>query len=146
MTEGLRTSCFLGAYWNIIIMARWTVTIFILLVLRESNEIQILSLWLISIFFQGMLLRGKPFEDKNDNFIGFFIEFMVSAYLYFLILLTDFWGENKFREIVGECLVAVISISITVNIFKLIYNILKGVKEYLWNKRIKLKSKLKIIE
>jgi hypothetical protein len=56
---------------------------------------------------------------------------MVSAYLYVLLLLTDFWGENKFRETVGECLVGVVSISIIVNIAKLIYNILKGIKEYL---------------
>jgi len=56
---------------------------------------------------------------------------MVSAYLYVLLLLTDFWGENLFRELVGTSLVAVVSMSITVNFAKLAYNILKGVKEYL---------------
>jgi len=70
-------------------------------------------------------------DDKNENTIGVFIEFMVSAYLYVLLLLTDFWGENLFREIVGQCLVAVVSISIMVNVAKLVYNIMKGVKEYL---------------
>ena len=71
---------------------------------------------------------------------------MVSGYLYVLLLLTDFWGENKFRETVGQCLVGVVSISIIVNFAKLTYNVLKGIKEYLRKKRIQLMRFLRIQE
>lgn len=51
ITEGLKVSCFVGAYWNILIIIRWTLTTVILLVLTEHNEIQILTLLFLSIFY-----------------------------------------------------------------------------------------------
>ena len=143
LTEGLRTSCFIGAYWNIIVMIRWTLTTIILIYLRDFDELQILFLLFLSIYSQGLQLSYQPLDDKNENIIGVFIEFMVSAYLYVLLLLTDFWGENLFRELVGTSLVAVVSMSITVNFAKLAYNILKGVKEYLRQKRIAMMRAIK---
>jgi hypothetical protein len=49
LTANLRTSCFIGAYWNIIVMIRWTLTTAILILLRDSDELQILTLLLLSV-------------------------------------------------------------------------------------------------
>ena len=54
LIEGLRTSCFIGAYWNVIVMIRWTLTTIILIYLRDFDELQILFLWLLSVYSQGM--------------------------------------------------------------------------------------------
>jgi len=40
------------------------------------------------------MVFGKPFDDKLENHINFFNEVMVSAYLYVLMMLTDYLGEN----------------------------------------------------
>lgn len=51
-----------------------------------------------SVITQALMLRYQPIKDKNENTISIFIEVMVSMYLYILLTLTDFWGENDFRE------------------------------------------------
>jgi hypothetical protein len=63
---------------------------------------------------------------------------MVSAYLYVLLLLTDYWGENYYRDRIGEVLVGTVGISVFVNFAKLAYNVTRETKEYLRKKRIAL--------
>jgi hypothetical protein len=70
--------------------------------------------------------------------LGVFIEIMVSLYLYVLITLTDYWGENNFREQAGTGLVAVVLFSVFVNLAKLVYNVTRETKEYLRKKKIAL--------
>jgi hypothetical protein len=36
------------------------------------------------------MVFGKPYDDKLENQINFFNEVMVSAYLYVLMMLTDY--------------------------------------------------------
>lgn len=57
LTEGLRISSFLGCYWNIFILCRWQLTNLILLILKDHNEVQVLSLWLLSVITQALMLR-----------------------------------------------------------------------------------------
>ncbi len=75
-------------------------------------------------------------EDRNENLSAFFVESMVSAYLYVMVFLTDFWGENPFREYAGSGLVAIVGFSVFVNVAKLVYNVFVGMKEYYRLKRI----------
>jgi hypothetical protein len=56
---------------------------------------------------------------------------MVSMYLYVMLCLTDFWGDNPFREQQGQGLVGVVGISTAVNFTKLAYNVTRETKEYL---------------
>ena len=71
---------------------------------------------------------------------------MVSCYLYVLLLLTDYWGENNYREQAGTGLVAVVGFSVFVNLGKLTYNVTREVKEYLRKKKIALMKKLREME
>jgi hypothetical protein len=84
------------------------------------------------------MLRCQPIYDKNENLIAVFIEVMVSFYLYVLLTLTDYWGENPFREQGGTGLVSVVGLSVFVNFAKLAYNFTRETKEYLRKKRIAL--------
>jgi hypothetical protein len=61
---------------------------------------------------------------------------MVSCYLYVLLTLTDYWGDNPFREQAGTGLVAVVGLSVFVNFAKLAYNFTREIKEYIRKKRI----------
>jgi hypothetical protein len=40
--------------------------------------------------------------SPNENKASVFNEFMVSLYLYTLLHLTDFFGDNHYREEAGE--------------------------------------------
>jgi hypothetical protein len=51
-------------------------------------------LLIISVFFQALIIIGKPFKESFDNSMSLFTEIMVSLYLYILLGLTDFQGEN----------------------------------------------------
>jgi hypothetical protein len=44
--------------------------------------------------FQIMIIGSKPMLTKLDNNMLLFNELMVSIYLYNLLCLTDFMGEN----------------------------------------------------
>jgi len=43
------------------------------------------------------MIFGKPYDDIRENQMNFFNEFMVSAYLYVLMMLTDYLGPNPYR-------------------------------------------------
>ena len=48
-------------------------------------------------------------EGSFDNKVSFAIELTVSAYLYIMMMLTDFTGENPFRETQGWILAGLIT-------------------------------------
>jgi hypothetical protein len=76
-------------------------TTIILITLREFNQFQIIFLMIISVAFQGLIIWGKPMLTPLENKMAFINEIFVSAYLYILLLLTDFMGENNMREAYG---------------------------------------------
>jgi hypothetical protein len=53
---------------------------------------------IISAVFQSLLIYGKPFEESYENNMSLFTEIMVSLYLYILLGLTDYQGENLLRD------------------------------------------------
>ena len=73
---------------------------------------------MISILIQMLLIHGHPLEESVDNKVSVFNEVMVSCYLYFLIVLTDFNESNPFRIQIGFSLLATVFISILVNLLK----------------------------
>jgi hypothetical protein len=88
--QGLNLRTRIGRYWNTLVLARWGITIYILIVLREASEVQIGLLLIISVLFQTLLLFGHPWEDEVEHRLSLFNEVMVSLYLYLLLTLTDY--------------------------------------------------------
>jgi hypothetical protein len=82
------------------------------------------------------MVYGKPYDDKLENQISLFNEVMVSAYLYVLMMLTDFLGDNLNRVEQGTALVAIILANVAVNFIKFFYGIFKGVKNYCHRKKL----------
>ena len=50
-----------------------------------------------------------------------FNEIMVSIYLYIMLLLTDYQGENVFRDTEGHALLYLIIFTVIVNFSKVLY-------------------------
>lgn len=74
----------------------------IMLMISDHPEFQILQLLLLSVSSQGFQLVGHPLEKDLDHWVSLFGEFMVSAYLYVMLMLTDFHAEeNLSRDMQG---------------------------------------------
>jgi hypothetical protein len=56
-------------------------------------------------------------EGSFSNRFSFAIELAVSAYLYVMMMLTDFTGENLFRETQGWILAGLITSVVGLNTF-----------------------------
>jgi hypothetical protein len=96
--EGLNSNTIAGRYWNPLNMIRWALTIAIMVFLNENNVAQIFTLLVVSVIVQVIMLISNPMIDKREQRIAWIIEINVSIYLYVLLLLTDFTGENNLRE------------------------------------------------
>jgi hypothetical protein len=92
--------------------------------LKENCVAQILFLLLISVIFQILLAIENPMIDKFDRRLTWMIEVSVSIYLYVLLLLTDFMGENKFREEIGWILVIITGSVVAINVLVFIWRII----------------------
>ena len=96
--EGLDSNTKAGRYWNPLNLIRWALTIAIMVFLNEHSAAQILVLLVVSVIFQIIIVISNPMTDTLDQRITWIIEVSVSIYLYVLLLLTDFMGENTLRE------------------------------------------------
>ena len=63
------------------------------------------------------------FEDKADHYINLFNEFCASIYLYLMMILTDFHGENRIRDSIGVALLILVVLVVLVNIVKKCYDV-----------------------
>ncbi len=118
LTVGLNTNTAIGSYWNVITLVRWLWTTIVLIFLRDHSEFQIIFLLITSIVFQCLIILGQPMPSPIENKVSVFNEVMVSLYLYTLMDLTDFFGENKHREEAGYILVSIILLSVLINFIK----------------------------
>jgi hypothetical protein len=125
-----------GVYWNIITLVRWSFTILILVVLRDSPEWQIMLLLIVSVVFQALYFRFRPLLESVENSISLFNEFMVSFYLYVLLSLTDFNTENRQRELCGLLLVFTILLSTSVGFCKFFFLIGRALCDHLRKRRL----------
>lgn len=130
MTDGLNTKSKIGVYWNLIILGRWTSTNLIMVYLRDYGQLQIVALLIFSIAAQGLILIGRPQENMFDNHIDLFIEVSVSLYLYVLLILTDWWGTNVFRDECGWILVGLIIASLIANLLHFFISIRVPIKRF----------------
>ena len=101
--------------WKPVTLIRWSVTLLILVFLRDTYALQIQLLIFSSVVFQGLLLMQGQGKD-----IVFFNEVANSVYLYVVMLLTDFHGDTSMRDQFGQALVLVLGVTVAVNFAKLI--------------------------
>lgn len=61
--------------------------------------------------------------SPGDHWITLFNEVMTSAYLYILMILTDFFGENSLRDQCGKTLVIMLAVVVSVNLLRVFYKV-----------------------
>lgn len=103
--DSVNTQTRVGRYWNPITLARWAFTYLVLVGLRDHSVAQILILLAVSATFQMLIVSARPLTDKWDQRMTLLIEATVSIYLYSLLSLTDYMGENTLRVELGWLLV-----------------------------------------
>ena len=118
LTLGQRKKSFPGVYWRPLVQLRWTATMLIMTLLRNYFYLQIFTLLGLSAGFQLMIVSYKPMLNKLGNRMLLFNEIMVSIYLYLLLCLTDFMGENDSRDFIGWALVQLVAFTVLVNLVK----------------------------
>ena len=77
MIQGLNLYSFIGVYWNIIIIIRWTITIAVLVSLRDYVSLQIIVLRVTSFTVMLLVVAGRPNDTMTDNYMALFNEAMV---------------------------------------------------------------------
>jgi hypothetical protein len=91
--------------------------------LRDHCVAQIFVLLLISGIFQILLIAAKPMTEKCDQRMAMVIEASVSIYLYCLLSLTDFSGENTLRIELGWVLALLTGIVIGINVILFLWKL-----------------------
>lgn len=96
-----------------------------LIVLREKSSIQILCLFIFSVIYQSLIIVSKPYSSKSENYISLFNEFSVSAYLYVLLLLTDYLDSSNTaaRELLSWMLTSILMLAIFINFVYTLINL-----------------------
>jgi hypothetical protein len=141
LTLGQRKKSFPGVYWRALVLLRWTATMLIMTLLRNYFYLQIFTLLGISAGFQLMIVGYKPMLTMLSNRMLLFNEIMVSIYLYMLLCLTDFMGENDCRDFIGWALLQLVVLTVLVNLVKFLikcdwlYLIRKIRKEFFKHKK-----------
>lgn len=145
LTDGLRVKGWVAQRWNLLILVRWVITCVILITLREYNHMQIIVLYIVSVFFQFFIVSGRPNDSSLENKISFINEVFVSIYLYILMLLTDFMGENNFREQYGQALVGLVCSGVLTNLVKFFIQVIILLKKKIYYLKM-LKAKIQLKE
>ena len=126
---------------------RVLVTSIILVKIRDYPAVQIFMLLNISIFRQIYLLYTKPFILLRDTLLAFFNEFLLSLYLYVLMINTDFnVSEGDIKNHASFLLLGITSTYILTNTIYYIVFILSKAQPWVrlcFRKYIKSKCKKK---
>lgn len=90
----------------------------VLVVLRDFYALQLMLLYVLSLISQYLLVHVKPMKNVSENYLGVFNEFTVQIYIYLMIALSEYNGVNQYREEIGFGLVAIILVSLSINVLK----------------------------
>ena len=123
------------AQWKSFYLQRWTITIMILVSIRDYQGFQISLLLPISILFQAILIRSKPFDDRIDNMMALFNELSTSIYLYQALLLTDSAVDPPLRPQLGNQLGIFVIAVVSINLIRAAFKIFRGLKRFYLRKR-----------
>ena len=143
MTKDLNTTRRpgVGTYWVVINQVRWIITINIMIIIRDHNEMQLMILLFISWVFQALIILGQPMQSTLENNMTLFNEIMVSVYLYVLMILTDFFAEtNPCRDGCGWALVMTLLTTFSVNFIKFLVLLVQNMRSKMPCKKKKTKE------
>jgi hypothetical protein len=84
--------------------------------MRQNCVAQIFALLVTSVIFQVLIIIASPINDVKDQRLTLLIEASVSIYLYALLSLTDFMGENTLREEIGQVLALLTWTIVAINV------------------------------
>ena len=75
-------------------------------------------------------MGGKPYPFKMDNAINMFNETLVSAYIYVLMIISEFYGDINYqtRQQCGIALATILTMSIVINLMNFIFSIFKQIR------------------
>ena len=112
----------IGPFWSVFILLRLILTVFILITFRDSGDLQVLLLILVSCIVQAIILVGKPQAEPLENAMLMFNEVMVFIYLLLMLALTDFGRQldPQMRESIGWTLVIIVVSTVLINLAKYI--------------------------
>lgn len=135
MFEGLSLKNSVSAYWSLIYLGRWGLTLVIIVYVTSHYSFQILSILFISYLYQISVLVGKPFSEPQENYWVALNEVLVDCYLYTLLALSgNSIVEQAVRINMGWTLLAIVATSFTVNFLRMIYLMARECRSA-WQKR-----------
>jgi len=109
---------------------RWALTIVIMVFLNQHCVVQIFVLLVVSVIFQIIIVIANPMTEISNQRITLMIEASISIYLYVLLSLTDFMGENTLREELGWTLAILTGGIVAINILFFFWKTLWRVSAY----------------
>ena len=125
----------IGVFWNAVILIRWVLTDVLIIFLRDSPDLQIFLLLLLSFISLTLQLVGRPYTAPLDRYVNMFGEVMISAYLYVMMMLTEYHEMREAaRGVVGQGLLYIVGASVLVNLLKFGYQVYLELK-YAWIRR-----------
>jgi hypothetical protein len=131
LIEGLNTDSFIGRYWNPLNLIRWALTIVVMVFLNQHCVAQIFVLLVISVIFQIIIVITNPIKELSNQRMKLMIEASVSTYLYLLLSLTDFMGENTLRDELGWALAILTGGIVAINVLFFFWNTFWRVYAYI---------------
>jgi hypothetical protein len=99
--------------------------------LNQLCVAQIFVLLVISVIFQIIIVITNPISEISNQRIKLMIEASVSIYLYVLLSLTDFMGENTLRDELGWALAILTGGIIAINVLFFFWNTFWRVYAYI---------------
>jgi Na+/melibiose symporter-like transporter len=94
------------------------------------------------VVFQNLIIQGQPQETRGENIQALLIEGCNSIYLYIMLMLTDFTGENPFREQQGWALAMLVSGIVAINFIIFLVQAVKKTIVIVKHLTFKIRAKL----
>ena len=110
---------------QIVEMVKILATVGILVFMRSSPALQLLSLISLSTLKQAYLLSVRPYSDPAQSFLAFFNEGLITLYLLSLMVLTDANETPALRDLASFLLIGLVFLSILANTGLLVFTLLK---------------------
>jgi len=142
-----------GKYWLWFGQLRQCITLVILVEGRDLGSFQILALLVSSIITQALALHICPHKCQNQNSFSFINEYAVSVYLYIMLVLSHFNGQEEHRiigpqikNLIGWALFFLLSGVVLMNLVKALINDFKAIKLKIKKKIAERRSAQKYVE
>ncbi|TNV86968.1 hypothetical protein FGO68_gene15404 [Halteria grandinella] len=144
LTENLKEKKLTALLLTPIDLMRTYLTCVILTTIREYPGIQMTIMFYLSVYRQFFIILAQPYELGFQNWLSLFNEWLVSVYIYFMILLTDYNDNQELRIWASYGLLGVTGTYVAVNILifssLILFNIIKWFRAKMARRRL-LKAK-----